>query len=139
MNYNGNLAYNDSPRGEYRKQTVEVGSFPSNSFGLYDMHGNVWEWCEDDWHDSYQGAPTDGSAWLKENRTKKGRLLRGGSWSSLPGYCRSACRNLNSRDGRLFNFGFRVLCVSPRTLGSQNRRMGMRWVCVEEFRPVPVM
>jgi formylglycine-generating enzyme required for sulfatase activity len=116
MNYDGNYTYNDSPKGEYRGQTVEVGSFPSNNFGLCDMHGNVWEWCEDDWHNSYEGAPTDGSAWLEENRTETKRLLRGGFWNDFPRYCRSAYRSYDSRDLRNFNLGFRVLCVSPRAL-----------------------
>ncbi len=116
MNYNGNLAYNGSPRGEYRRQTIEVGSFPSNSFGLYDMHGNVYEWCEDDWHESYEGAPTDGSAWLKENHAENNRLLRGGSWNFMPGFCRSAYRVINSCGFRSYDIGFRVVCVFPSAL-----------------------
>jgi formylglycine-generating enzyme required for sulfatase activity len=116
MNYDGNGTYNGSPKGEYRKQTVEVGSLPSNSFGLYDMHGNVYEWCEDDWHDSYKGAPTGGSAWLEENRTETRRLLRGGSWDYFPRYCRSAVRDFDSRVIRNYLIGFRVSCVSPRAL-----------------------
>jgi formylglycine-generating enzyme required for sulfatase activity len=102
--------------GQYRQETTEVGQFPANPFGLYDMHGNVWEWCEDDWHDSYNGAPSDGSAWVESDRTNTYRLLRGGSWDSLPRNCRSAYRGLNSRDNRDDFIGFRVCCVPPRIL-----------------------
>ena len=62
-NFDGNYTYNGSAKGEYRPQTVPVGSFPPNAFGLYDMHGNVWEWCEDTWQTNYEGAPSDGSVW----------------------------------------------------------------------------
>jgi formylglycine-generating enzyme required for sulfatase activity len=83
------------------------------------MHGQVWEWCEDDWHDNYEGAPTDGSAWLKsgENAQKSSNtVLRGGSWFIIPVNCRSACRVIcNGRDLRDVTIGFRVLCVVGRT------------------------
>ncbi|MDM8565432.1 formylglycine-generating enzyme family protein [Candidatus Halobeggiatoa sp. HSG11] len=82
--------------------------FPSNAFGLYDMHGNVWEWCTDGWHNNYKNAPTDGSVWKKDNED---RVLRGGSWYSYPVDIRSACRCDDSKF--LFygdsNIGFRVV------------------------------
>ncbi len=88
-NYNGDFTYAKGPKGKYRKQTTEVGIFPPNAFGLYDMHGNVWEWCADPWHDNYEGAPTDGSVWKGDSAD---RLLRGGSWYVVPSYCRCAYR-----------------------------------------------
>ena len=75
--------------------TSLVGSFPPNGLGLYDMHGNVWEWCLDDWHGNYNGCPTDGSAWLNRNNSQEGRklkIIRGGSWYYGPQLCRSAYR-----------------------------------------------
>ena len=108
VNYHGNFPYASAPQGEYREQTTDVGSFPPNAFGLYDMHGNVWEWCFDDWVDSYNNAPTDGSAVTSSSTSN---VLRGGSWLDYPGDCRSACRykyylfNLNHYD-----VGFRVVC-----------------------------
>ncbi|QZZ23403.1 formylglycine-generating enzyme family protein [Leptothermofonsia sichuanensis E412] len=114
-NYDGSYAYGRGPEGTYRQQTTEVGSFPANAFGLYDMHGNVWEWCQDHWHNNYNGAPTDGSAWLTrdENAT---RVIRGGSWYNYPRLCRSAYRDYFIPDDRYVNIGFRVCCSSPRTL-----------------------
>jgi formylglycine-generating enzyme required for sulfatase activity len=125
-NYDGNYKYADGPKGEVRKQTTPVGMFPANAWGLQDMHGNVWEWCFDHWHDSYEGAPADGSAWenLAEPNnkatTKKGnngdsepqpRLLRGGSWSARPAYCRSAYRYFFPPGFRFDFIGFRVCCL----------------------------
>jgi formylglycine-generating enzyme required for sulfatase activity len=93
-----------------------VGQFPPNAFGLYDMHGNVWEWCADDWHDNYDGAPTDGSVWI-ENGNDNCSPLRGGSWYGNPYYCRSAFRgNLDRRGYIFYNYGFRVVCGAGRTL-----------------------
>ncbi len=116
VNYNGNSTYGKGSKGKYREQTTDVGSFPPNAFGLYDMHGNVWEWCEDEWHDSYEGAPTDGSAWKSLQKGEQSlRLLRGGSWMRGPRNCRSANRDWLDR-GRLNRFsGFRVACLPPRT------------------------
>jgi formylglycine-generating enzyme required for sulfatase activity len=83
-NYNGNETYGSGPEGLRRGETTEVGSFPPNAFGLHDMHGNVWEWCQDVWHGNYEGAPTDGSAWI-EGGDQERRVLRGGSWCGDPG------------------------------------------------------
>jgi formylglycine-generating enzyme required for sulfatase activity len=117
-NYNGNYTYGSGPKGVFRQETTEVGSFPPNSFGLYDMHGNAWEWCLDHWHDSYEGAPGDGSAWVTGGDSDR-RMLRGGSWFINPGYCRCASRcNINPSD-RSGDGGFRVVSVPPRALGKE--------------------
>jgi len=106
--------------------TTKVASFPANAWGLHDMHGNVYEWCLDHWHRGYEGAPADGSAWLStteqqdQSTTKtvndgtddlEGRLLRGGSWGSDPGCCRSACRDRFRPDYAGSDVGFRVVCL----------------------------
>ncbi len=109
-NYNGNYTYAEELKGEYREKTTPVGQFPPNAFGLYDMHGNVWEWCADTWHDNYEGATTDGSAWL--NNDNHSRLLRGGSWYYDPWYCRCASRIRFEPDYRNEDIGFRVVCVA---------------------------
>jgi len=88
-----------------------VRSANRNPFGLYDMHGNVWEWCQDNWHDNYDGAPEDGSAW--EDEPVGPRVLRGGAWDSDPRNCRSAYRLWCPPDGRHDSIGFRVLCSLP--------------------------
>jgi formylglycine-generating enzyme required for sulfatase activity len=108
-------SYDRGTKGIYREQTTFADAFPPNAFGLYDMHGNVWEWCLDRWHHNYQGAPTDGSAWLSEDNNAP-RLLRGGSWFNYPCGCRSATRHYNSPDNRNYLIGFRVVCEIPRTL-----------------------
>lgn len=94
-NYDASNTYADEPPGEYRKETTPVGIFPPNAFGLYDMHGNVWEWCLDTWHSNYEGAPVDGSAWLDNSNGNYYQVLRGGSWVGVPFYCRSAVRYSN--------------------------------------------
>ena len=110
-NYNGNYTYGQEPKGVYRRETTEVGSFGvANNFGLYDMHGNVWEWCQDNWHSNYEGAPIDGSAWLGIEKNTNTRLLRGGSWYYYPDYCRSAFRLNYYLLDNLGNLGFRVVC-----------------------------
>jgi formylglycine-generating enzyme required for sulfatase activity len=89
------------------KQTMAVGSFPPNPFGLHDMHGNVWEWVEDAWHNDYQGAPTDGSVWPGADLSK--RVLRGGAWlNERLDELRSANRYWNPSDARRSYFGFRI-------------------------------
>jgi Uncharacterized conserved protein len=110
VNYNGNYTYGSGPKGIYREKTTVVGSFPPNPFGLYDMHGNVWEWCADPWHKNYNGAPTDGSVWESGGNTQY-RLLRGGSWYNNPWNCRSAYRGKDEPDSRSRNYGFRVVSL----------------------------
>ena len=154
-NYDDHYIYSQGSKGIYREQTINVASFPANGWGLHDMHGNVWEWCLDEWHDSYEGAPTDGSAWMEgdslgespaaccaagRGTTTPGtaarptasttypamptttsvsasvasdasRLLRGGSWDDLPGYCRSAGRIHNQPVNAYYSVGFRVVCL----------------------------
>jgi formylglycine-generating enzyme required for sulfatase activity len=116
VNYNGNYTYAKGPKGAYREQTTPVASFPANAWGLHDMHGNVTEWCLDHFHESYEGAPVDGRAWLdpvkaEEEDNKKCRLLRGGSWSIYPWFCRSACRNHFLPVYPYDRVGFRVVCL----------------------------
>jgi formylglycine-generating enzyme required for sulfatase activity len=89
------------------EKTTPVGKFPANAFGLYDMHGNVWEWCEDTWHESYVGAPTDGSAWVSESDK---RILRGGSWDNYARSCRSALRFKWAAGNSNYYIGFRIAC-----------------------------
>ena len=123
-NYRASFTYGAGSKGIYRKKTTPVGSFDAaNAFGLYDMHGNVWEWCLDDWHSTYKGAPTDGSAWVdtenqKDNKNdNRSQVLRGGSWNYNPGICRSASRNNSYSRGSLYSsHGFRVVCAVGRTL-----------------------
>ncbi|MFD1624861.1 SUMF1/EgtB/PvdO family nonheme iron enzyme [Azospirillum griseum] len=105
-NFDGTFEYNGRATDVYRRRTAEVGSFKPNAFGLYDLHGNVWEWVEDCWHADYQGAPADGSAWTAG--TCEGRVLRGGSWYNAPSSLLSAFRYWNPPNYRIFNRGFRV-------------------------------
>ena len=102
-NYVGEHVYRSEPKGIYRHATTEVGSFPPNAFGLYDMHGNVWEWCAGAWRDDYAGGA---------GRAGPERALRGGCWHDPPGLCRSAARLRHvPHEGEDF-FGFRVALAS---------------------------
>jgi formylglycine-generating enzyme required for sulfatase activity len=98
-NFDGNYTYNGSAKGIYRAKTVKIGSFTPNAFGLYDMHGNVFEWVQDVYHASYTGAPENGSVWEREG-SEWSHVLRGGSWDKSPWYLRSAGR-------------YRIIPVSP--------------------------
>jgi formylglycine-generating enzyme required for sulfatase activity len=111
-NYYASDTYGADVKGTYKEETTPVGSFKvANAFGLYDMHGNVWEWCLDYWHDNYEGAPTDGSAWIEfENSNNANWILRGGSWYSDPKKCRSAYRSNYQSHLDNKNNGFRVVC-----------------------------
>jgi formylglycine-generating enzyme required for sulfatase activity len=125
-NYRSSEVYGSSPKGKNRHQTSAVGMFPANPWGLHDMHGNVLDWCLDQWHASYEGAPTDGSAWLNSTEPNnsemaKGeietasdeerKLLRGGSWFHIPRYCRSADRFHDVPVVASYYIGFRVVCL----------------------------
>ncbi|MDF0553311.1 SUMF1/EgtB/PvdO family nonheme iron enzyme [Kamptonema sp. UHCC 0994] len=118
VNYDGNNPYGSAPKGLYRQETTDVGSFPPNAFGLYDMHGNVWEWCSDRWHDNYTGAPNDGSSW--ETGGNDNRVQRGGSWANHAVNCRSAYRSYYSMGSWDWYRGFRVALalVLPASLSS---------------------
>ncbi len=109
-NYDGSFTYQAEPKGQFRQQTTEVGSFPANAFGLYDVHGNVWEWCEDVYHENYDGAPIDGTAWITGG-DQNSRLLRGGSWGRFAWFCRSAFRVREVPDVLNAYVGFRVVVV----------------------------
>ncbi|MCA2814238.1 MAG: formylglycine-generating enzyme family protein [Microcystis sp. M090S1] len=134
-NYNSSEVYQQEKAKKSPKKTTPVRSYPPNAFGLYDMHGNVWEWCLDPWHGDYQGAPpTDGSVWDETNNDNRYEnllnsinelltdnrigVLRGGSWYSFPDYCRSAYRynNIRRDDNYYLSLGFRVVCGAGRTL-----------------------
>ncbi|MGA1603692.1 MAG: formylglycine-generating enzyme family protein, partial [Prochlorothrix sp.] len=111
VNYNGNVPYGKAPRGAYRQATTPVGSFPANAWGLYDMHGNVWEWCLDGWINNYGHKI---GAMNKDGLTifpysNEDRVLRGGSWGYSAGITRSANRVWNRRDHRNILNGFRVV------------------------------
>lgn len=114
-NYDGNYTYGTGAKGQYRQATTAVGQFGvANAFGLFDLHGNVFEWCLDHWHPSYEGATTDGSAWVTDGNEGR-RIVRGGSWDFYPGNCRSASRDYLIPDLRYNSYGFRVCCSAPRT------------------------
>lgn len=122
-NYNGTDekygAYGRGVKGIYREETTPVGSFPANAWGLYDLHGNVWEWCADHWHDSYADKPEElkqtGNTPWRSNDEDARRSLRGGSWGYSPRDCRSAFRGTGRPDVRYDGYGFRVVCRAAGT------------------------
>lgn len=106
-NYDGDFVYaGGGSKGVFRQETEPVDSFTPNQWGLYQTHGNVWEWCADHWYNDYDGAPIDGSAWME--RDESSAVLRGGSWFNYPQYLRSAYRGGDRRDVRVSYIGFRV-------------------------------
>ena len=112
-NYDGTGIYGPGRKGVSRKRTVPVGTFPANAFGLYDMHGNVYEWVEDCWHGNYVGAPANGNTWTSGGDCAR-RVWRGGSWISVPKYLRSAQRSSRPTANRYHSGGFRVaLTLAP--------------------------
>jgi formylglycine-generating enzyme required for sulfatase activity len=109
-NYDGAIAYGNGPRGVCRQRAMQVGSFRANAFGLFDMHGNVWEWCADAWRENYDGAPVDGAAYIAGESE---RVLRGGAWNSPPDRLRSAARSKGDPARRTNDIGFRVAKSAP--------------------------
>jgi formylglycine-generating enzyme required for sulfatase activity/uncharacterized caspase-like protein len=108
-NYDGTYTYASEPKGKYLQKTTDVDSFTPNAFGLYNMHGNVWEWCQDDLHNDYTDAPTNGSAWESQDGDIK--VARGGSWLNDPTFSRSAYRGTFGKSKlRVNDLGFRVVC-----------------------------
>ena len=112
-NYDGNYTFRGSPKGEYRKATVHVQTFAANPWGLYQVHGNVWEWCEDVWHKSYAGTPpVDGAAWTTGGDASL-RVVRGGAWDYDPYFLRAPFRYGARQAARLSSFGLRLARTLP--------------------------
>ena len=109
-NYNGT-----GVKGEYRQKTTQIDKFYPNPFGLYDMCGNVWEWCEDEWHENYMNAPIDSRTWRSPSEANRYRMLRGSSWNNYTGSCRSASRHRGLAILSYDNVGFRLV-AGARTL-----------------------
>jgi formylglycine-generating enzyme required for sulfatase activity len=115
-NYNVST-YADNLVSKSRGETTPIDDFDfANVWGLSDMHGNVYEWCQDHWHDDYKNAPEDGSAWLIDNLESSRRVNRGGCWDFNSRNCRSACRSCSNPDGCNYYLGFRLSCSDSETL-----------------------
>lgn len=112
-NYNDERTYGAGKKGIYRMKTTPVSSFPANAWGLHDMHGNVWEWCQDRYGEEYyENSPRNDPTGPDDGVN---RVLRGSSWKNVPGDCRSAYRDGLRPDHRTHGFGFRVVLRSaPR-------------------------
>ena len=124
-NYRGDFVFGNGKKGMDRERPTPVGSFPANAFGLYDMHGNVWQWCQD-WYDKdyYQKSPRNDP--VNETAGKlRFRVLRGGSWHNLPGGARSACRFLATPVLRNWNYGFRVVASLFPQPANESLTLGM--------------
>jgi len=107
-NYDGSRIYRSEQKGINREKLMPVCSFPfANAFGLHEMHGNIWEWCLDSWHENYEDAPEDGKAWMN-NGENVNHVVRGGAWLSGPTLCRSTSRASDSANNRSNTIGFRI-------------------------------
>jgi len=107
MNFNPTLKDSYSLAGIYRQEAVAVDTFPPNSLGLYDMCGNLFEWCEDVWHNTYEGAPNDSAAWIDDGDQSK-RVIRGGCVAYSASGCRATVRDRGPRGGGGYTSGFRI-------------------------------
>ncbi len=112
VNYHGEYPYNGAAPGENRGQATPVGTFPPNGFGLYDMHGNVWEWCLDEYQPNYQTTPVDDSAVVDSDSPNPKRVMRGGAWDYVAKGCRSAVRCSLDATLRMPGCGFRVVLTA---------------------------
>ncbi|WP_283759302.1 formylglycine-generating enzyme family protein [Roseofilum casamattae] len=116
-NYYGG-SYGRGPKGKYRQETTPVGYFQvANSFGLCDMHGNVWEWCADDWDENHQGALDDGNVLRSRDRNAT-KVLRGGSWDDFPWNSHAALRLIVNPDSQNLCIGLRVVCIFPNSMNN---------------------
>jgi formylglycine-generating enzyme required for sulfatase activity len=109
VNYDATITYRSEPRSVYRERPNTINEFTyPNRFGVFDMHGNVWEWCADHWHDNYHGAPMDNLSW--ESLGESRRVIRGGSWRNEPALCTSTYRQASNEESQSSNnIGFRIV------------------------------